>query len=117
MAHTPVSLEADEACTEVIKNLKQSGLTWGIQETPFSAYLTIRKRFHKGTKHKPSRESSDANIEALKLRQDLQALDSALKDLTSQYNELVKVNNKQIKDQNTNPARKLLRTKKPKMPS
>jgi hypothetical protein len=98
MAHTPVSLEADEVCTQVINNLKQSGLTWGIQETPFSAYLTIRKRFHKGAKPKLSKESSDPNIEALKLRQDLQALDSAHKDLTSQYNGLVKVNNKQTKD-------------------
>ena len=100
MAQTPVSLEADEACTKVIKNLKQSGLTWGIQETPFSAYLTIRKRFNKGAKPKPSKESGDPNIEALKLRQDLQALDSAHKDLTSQYNGLVKVNNKQTKDLN-----------------
>ena len=100
MAHTPVSLEADEACTEVIKNLKQSGLTWGIQETPFSAYLTIRKRFHKGAKPKPPRESGDPSIETLKLRQDLQALDSAHKDLTSQHNGLVNVYNKQMKDLN-----------------
>ena len=98
MAQTPVSLEADEACTKVINNLKQSGLTWGIQETPFSAYLTIRKRFHKGAKPKPSKESGDPNIEALKLRQDLQALDSAHKDLTSQHNGLVDVYNKQMKD-------------------
>ena len=98
MAQTPVSLEADEACTKVINNLKQSGLTWGIQETPFAAYLTIRKRFHKGARPKPSKESCDPNIEALKLRQDLQALDSAHKDLTSQHNGLVNVYNKQMKD-------------------
>ena len=39
---------ADKACAEVINGLKISGLTWGVQETPYSAYLTIRKKFQKG---------------------------------------------------------------------
>ena len=38
---------ADKACAEVINSLKISGLTWGVQETPYSAYLTIRKKFQK----------------------------------------------------------------------
>ena len=39
---------ADQACAEVINGLKISGLTWGVQETPYSAYVTIRKKFQKG---------------------------------------------------------------------
>ena len=41
-------LKALESCTTILSSLRKSGLHFVVQETPFSAYLTIRKKFHKG---------------------------------------------------------------------
>ena len=39
---------ADQACDQILTNLRKSGLNFVIQETPFSAYITIRKKFCNG---------------------------------------------------------------------
>jgi hypothetical protein len=36
-----------EACVKALGSLKHSGLHFVMQETPYSAYITIRKRFSK----------------------------------------------------------------------
>ena len=71
---------ADQACAEVINGLKISGLTWGVQETPYSAYVTIRKKFQKGAdfnnlaaSRTPSQRADEENEI---LRRDLDNLNS-----------------------------------------
>ena len=70
---------ADKACAEVINGLKISGLTWGVQETPYSAYLTIRKKFQKGVdinNLSASRTQSGRAEEDETLRRNLEKLNS-----------------------------------------
>ena len=72
---------ADKACAEVINVLKISGLTWGVQETPYSAYVTIRKKFQKGVdinNLSASRTQSARAEEDETLRQNLDKLNSNL---------------------------------------
>ena len=38
---------APEACEKVLSSLRHSGLHFVVQETPYSSYVTIRKRFSK----------------------------------------------------------------------
>ena len=74
--------KADKACAEVINGLKLSGLTWGVQETPYSAYVTIQKKIQKGV---------NINNLAASMRQSVRAdedetLRRDLDKLTSDYN-------------------------------
>ena len=39
--------ESEYACENVLQYLKVSRLTYSVQETPFSAYITIRTKFAK----------------------------------------------------------------------
>ena len=45
--------DPQESCTHIMRAVRSSGLTWGTQETPFSMFLTIRKRFLKNAKISP----------------------------------------------------------------
>ena len=45
--------DPQESCTQIMRAVRSSGLTWGTQETPFSMFLTIRKRFLKNAKISP----------------------------------------------------------------
>jgi hypothetical protein len=47
----------DVACGQILFSLKMSKLNYVVNETPYSAYITIRKRFIKD-----NYESSDANV-------------------------------------------------------
>ena len=38
-------VKAQETCSSVLSSLRMSGLNFVIQETPFSAYITIWKKF------------------------------------------------------------------------
>ena len=80
---------ADQACAEVINGLKISGLTWGVQETPYSAYVTIRKKFQKGADINnlaASRtQSQRADEENEILRRDLDNLNSDYNALKARY--------------------------------
>ena len=39
-----------ESCAHIMSAVRSTGLTWGTQETPYSLFLTIRKRFLKDAK-------------------------------------------------------------------
>ena len=41
---------AEMACGQVLFSLKMSNLNYMVKETPFSAYVTIRKKFVKSAK-------------------------------------------------------------------
>ena len=45
--------DPQESCAHIMRAVRSSGLTWGTQETPFSMFLTIRKRFLKNAKISP----------------------------------------------------------------
>ena len=46
--------DPQESCAQVLRAVRHSGLTWGTQETPYSLFLTIRKRFLKDAKIGPT---------------------------------------------------------------
>ena len=79
---------ADQACDEVINGLKVSSLTWGVQEMPYSAYVTIRKKFQKGVDINnlaASRTQSErADEESETLRRDLDKLNSDYNTLNTE---------------------------------
>ena len=80
--------KADKACAEVINGLKLSGLTWGVQETPYSAYVTIRKKFQKGVEDNnlaASMNQSKRADEDETLRRDLEKLNSDYNALKACY--------------------------------
>ena len=43
--------QANETCEKVLRSIKQSQLDFLLQETPYSVFLTIRKRFIKDFKN------------------------------------------------------------------
>ena len=43
-----------ESCAHILRAIRYSGLTWGTQETPYSLFLTIRKRYLKDAKFGPT---------------------------------------------------------------
>ena len=43
--------DPQDSCVQIMRAVRSSGLTWGTQETPFSIFLTIRKRFLKNSKN------------------------------------------------------------------
>ena len=46
--------DPQESCAHTMRTLRSTGLTWGTQETPYSLFLTIRKRFLKDAKISPT---------------------------------------------------------------
>ena len=45
---------AQDSCQEVLQTLRSSGLIFILQESPYSVYITIRKRFRKDAEPKNS---------------------------------------------------------------
>jgi hypothetical protein len=43
--------DPQDSCVQIMRAVRSSGLTWGTQETPYSIFLTIRKRFLKNAKN------------------------------------------------------------------
>ena len=69
------STGAMATCEQVLSILKKSGLNFIISETPFSAYLTIRKTFYKGFKHPTEKDKGDLKkleIENINLKNELE---------------------------------------------
>ena len=64
---------AAEACDALMSFIKMSKLDFFIQETPYSSFITIRKKFRKGFNHKAAAEVSKKNTE------DIQGLVEILK--------------------------------------
>ena len=50
---TMATTEARETCSKVLETLKKSQLNFFLQETPYSAFITIRKKFCKGLNNPP----------------------------------------------------------------
>ena len=46
--------DPQESCAHILRAVRYSGLTWGTQETPYSLFLTIRKRYLKDAKFGPT---------------------------------------------------------------
>jgi hypothetical protein len=46
--------DPQESCAHIMRAVRSTGLTWGTQETPFSMFLTICKRFLKNAKTSPN---------------------------------------------------------------
>ena len=46
--------DPQESCAHILRAARYSGLTWGSQETPYSLFLTIRKRYLKDAKFGPT---------------------------------------------------------------
>ena len=76
---------ADQACAEVINGLKISGLTWGVQETPYSAYVTIRKKFQKGV---DTNNLAASMTQSMRADEENETLRRNLDKLNSDYNAL-----------------------------
>ena len=52
MLETPCPLpDPQDSCVQIMRAVRSSGLTWGTQETPYSIFLTICKRFLKNAKN------------------------------------------------------------------
>ena len=64
------SLSAEDSCQDVLQNLRKTNLIFVVQETAYSAYITVRKRFRKETFQKvwssPIKSSINRDCEALK---------------------------------------------------
>ena len=50
--------DPQESCAHILRAVRCSGLTWGTQETPYSLFLTIRKRYLKDAKFGPTARST-----------------------------------------------------------
>jgi hypothetical protein len=46
---SPNQMDADpqNSCADILSTVRSSGLTWGLTETPYSLFLTVRKRYLK----------------------------------------------------------------------
>ena len=62
--------DANKTCDRLIAFLRDSGLNFLVQETPFSAFLTIRKTFCRGSKtnyNHPVSEDKYEDLEKLRI--------------------------------------------------
>ena len=91
------------ACENVLKNLKISRLTFTVQETPFSAYVTIRKKFIPNAPAE-TLSSSLGDLQTVNMLKTLEILNkenstlkSKLKDAENQSDELIE-NNESLKE-------------------
>ena len=90
-----MALTAQESCENVLQSVKSSNLNFLIQESPFSVYLTIRKRFLKIPKKSPSAPVPPdvhpaLNKEIYELRNELNARNNLLEE-TLEENEDLKI--------------------------
>ena len=110
-------------CAQVLDTLRESGLTFNLSETPYSAYITIRKKFIK--EYSPSSSSqpltssvSSHQADTNQLLQENSRLKEMLELEKTQHNhtklqlslregELIQSIN--VNDQNTEESRKQIR--------
>ena len=65
-------------CDQVLQRLKSSNLNFYVQETPYSAYITIRKKFIKGRESNAESKSLSSNREDREVIENLKAKIEAL---------------------------------------
>ena len=95
--HTMVLSKPEQVCDEVLKTLKISRLVFSLQEIPYSAYITIRKKFSQKLENEPKVGNLDTSstIETLKdentlLKSRLADSDALSKSLTMEKEKLAK---------------------------
>ena len=59
------TISAERSCQEILLKLRSSGLIFLLQETPYSVYITIRKRFRKDAKPNIPPVSHESELEVL----------------------------------------------------
>ena len=81
------SLSAEDSCQDVLQNLRKTNLIFFVQETAYSAYITVRKRFRKETFQKvwSSRIKSSINTDI----EDHSKLINCYDDLKHKFEETV----------------------------
>ena len=88
----------DYACGQIIFNIKSSKLNYLVKETPYSLYITVRKKFVnnvKETSPNSSNISKEKSENEIVLRQENCALKEKLKDLKTSY-ALIEVENEEL---------------------
>ena len=73
----------DFACGQILYCLKMSNLNYLVKETPYSAYITIRKKFLRDTvenlnNHLNNPGSKDLKVEVIALRESNKDLETRL---------------------------------------
>ena len=100
--------DPQESCAHILRAVRYSGLTWGTQETPYSLFLTIRKRYLKDAKFGPTTRPTyitpgvnKGGVEAAQLNRSIkenqltiQNLESGIRGLKSDLEEEVLNNEK-----------------------
>ena len=100
--------DPQESCAHILRAVRCSGLTWGTQETPYSLFLTIRKRYLKDAKFGPTARSTYTTLGGVKggveveqhigsIKEDqlkIQTLESGMRSLKSDLEEEVLNNEK-----------------------
>ena len=72
---------ANETCEKLLRCIKQSQLDFLLQETPYSAFITVRKRFVKNF-NAPS--ATHGTVESDKVIEDLRSENEKLRDVISE---------------------------------
>ena len=67
----------NEACESILSELRNSGLNFVLQETPYSAYITIRKKFRRG--FQDSLDQTDIHVKHSTKTKEFEANDLKLK--------------------------------------
>ena len=89
---------ANQVCEKLLGNIRTSKLNYLVNETPYSAFITIRKRFIKGyadSSNVPFAQNEGSNLEALQIENNSLLLE--YKNLPNEV-ETLKKKNKIIED-------------------
>ena len=82
------NLRANTVCNQVLKVLKESDLNYLVNETPFSAFVTIRKNFVRQREEQEVSEVTPACDDDASLKQKCKGLELKIKDLEKENNTL-----------------------------
>ena len=75
------SQEVSETCDQVLKTIKDSNLNFVLQETPFSLYVTIRKKFIHGRESNPRVQGKQSEQSRNELEQVIENLEAHIEAL------------------------------------
>ena len=88
---------AHESCQDILQLLRSSNLVFFIQESPYSAYITIRKKFRKDA-------TPAAILNVNPINAELEAVKKDMENMTAKYEESVleaeELNNEVLKFKN-----------------
>ena len=84
------SSDPNISVTEIMKTVRDSGLTWGSSETPYSLFLTVRKRYLKSSLTGATRciSTTPLVVEGERSAEGLQVAQGKLKKLQSDHDRL-----------------------------